>query len=83
MAATQTPGGRRRRNLAHVLDLLERDPMDCAELLDGRPSCGCWKFPAAGDLSWSVRPGWHLVDLQYSDVRLDKGLYNRWSRAGR
>ena len=28
------------------------------------------------NLSWSA-PRLHLVDLQYSDVRLDKGLYNR------
>ena len=27
-------------------------------------------------LTWSA-PRLHLIDLQYSDVRLDKGLYNR------
>ena len=28
---------------AHVLDLLERDPMECAELLDWPAKLGCWK----------------------------------------
>ena len=33
-------------------------------------------LPHRENLSWSA-PRLHLVDLQYSDVRLDKGLYNR------
>ena len=33
-------------------------------------------FRRRENLSWSA-PRLHLVDLQYSDVRLDKGLYNR------
>jgi proteasome accessory factor A len=33
-------------------------------------------FRQRENLSWSA-PRLHLVDLQYSDVRLDKGLYNR------
>lgn len=62
---------------AMVLDLLERDPMECADILD---------WPAKLRLLEGVRKreglGWaasklHLIDLQYSDVRLDKGLYNR------
>ncbi len=62
---------------ARVLDMLERDPMECASLLD---------WPAKLRLLQGFRDreglGWgasrlHLVDLQYSDVRLDKGLYNR------
>ncbi|NMN98708.1 depupylase/deamidase Dop [Antrihabitans stalactiti] len=62
---------------AQVLDLLERDPMECATMLD---------WPAKLRLLEGMRSreglGWaasklHLVDLQYSDVRLDKGLYNR------
>ena len=61
---------------ADVLDLLERDPMECAEILDGPRSCGCWRASARENLGWSA-PRLHLVDLQYSDVRLDKGLYNR------
>ena len=43
----------------------------------GRPSCGCSTGSGSGRTSsWSA-PRLHLVDLQYSDVRLDKGLYNR------
>ena len=60
-----------------VLDALDRDPMECADRLD---------WPAKLRLLEGFRsrdePGWgsprlQLVDLQYSDVRLDKGLYNR------
>ena len=43
----------------------------------GPPSCACWRaFRQRESLGWSA-PRLHLVDLQYSDVRLDKGLYNR------
>ena len=62
---------------AHVLDLLERDPMECAELLDWPAKLRLLEgFRQRENLSWSA-PRLHLVDLQYSDVRLDKGLYNR------
>jgi Pup amidohydrolase len=62
---------------AEVLELLGGDPMDCADRLD---------WPAKLKLMESYRSrdglGWassrlHMVDLQYSDVRLGKGLYNR------
>ena len=43
----------------------------------GLPSCGCSRASGSREnLGWSA-PRLHLVDLQYSDVRLDKGLYNR------
>src|SRR6476646_8564186 len=62
---------------AHVLDLLERDPMECAEMLDWPAKLRLLEgFRHRENLSWSA-PRLHLVDLQYSDVRLDKGLYNR------
>lgn len=62
---------------AHVLDLLERDPMECAELLDWPAKLRLLEgFRRRENLTWSA-PRLHLVDLQYSDVRLDKGLYNR------
>ena len=62
---------------AHVLDLLERDPMECAELLDWPAKLRLLDgFRNRENLSWSA-PRLQLVDLQYSDVRLDKGLYNR------
>jgi proteasome accessory factor A len=62
---------------AEVLDDLGVDPMRCADRLD---------WPAKLRLLEGYRSrdglGWgdsrlHLVDLQYSDVRPDKGLYNR------
>jgi proteasome accessory factor A len=62
---------------AHVLYQLERDPMECAELLDWPAKLRLLEgFRHRENLSWSA-PRLHLVDLQYSDVRLDKGLYNR------
>src|SRR3954454_16782306 len=62
---------------ANVLDLLERDPMECAELLDWPAKLRLLEgFRHRENLSWNA-PRLHLVDLQYSDVRLDKGLYNR------
>jgi hypothetical protein len=62
---------------AEVLQDLSVDPMRCADRLD---------WPAKLRLLEGYRSrdglGWgdsrlHLVDLQYSDVRPDKGLYNR------
>ncbi|WP_072801818.1 depupylase/deamidase Dop [Rhodococcoides yunnanense] len=62
---------------AMVLDLLERDPMECANLLDWPAKLRLLEgFRQREGLGWSA-PRLHLVDLQYSDVRLDKGLYNR------
>ena len=60
-----------------VLDALRRDPMECAELLDWPAKLRLLEgFRQRENLGWSA-PRLHLVDLQYSDVRLDKGLYNR------
>src|SRR6478609_3180682 len=65
------------RRWAEVLDDLAIDPMRCADRLD---------WPAKLRLLEGYRSrdqlGWgdsrlHLVDLQYSDVRPEKGLYNR------
>ena len=62
---------------AMVLDLLERDPMECANILDWPAKLRLLEgFRQREGLGWSA-PRLHLVDLQYSDVRLDKGLYNR------
>ncbi|KAB2583322.1 proteasome accessory factor PafA2 [Rhodococcus erythropolis] len=62
---------------AMVLDLLERDPMACANILDWPAKLRLLEgFRNREGLAWSA-PRLHLVDLQYSDVRLDKGLYNR------
>ncbi|MCW4353077.1 depupylase/deamidase Dop [Hoyosella sp. YIM 151337] len=60
-----------------VLDALGRDPMECANVLDWPAKLRLLEgFRKREGLSWSA-PRLHLVDLQYSDVRLDKGLYNR------
>ena len=62
---------------AKVLDLLERDPMECADLLDWPAKLRLLEgFRNREGLAWSA-PKLHMLDLQYSDVRLDKGLYNR------
>ncbi|MBS9533034.1 proteasome accessory factor PafA2 [Mycobacterium sp. M1] len=62
---------------ARVLDQLERDPMECADLLDWPAKLRLLEgFKQRENLTWSA-PRLHLIDLQYSDVRLDKGLYNR------
>ncbi|WP_137726043.1 depupylase/deamidase Dop [Prescottella subtropica] len=62
---------------AMVLDLLERDPMECAHLLDWPAKLRLMEgFRSREGLAWSA-PKLHMLDLQYSDVRLDKGLYNR------
>ncbi|MFD1813737.1 depupylase/deamidase Dop [Rhodococcus gannanensis] len=62
---------------AIVLDLLERDPLECAHLLDWPAKLRILEgFRKREGLAWSA-PKLHMLDLQYSDVRLDKGLYNR------
>ena len=51
--------------------------MECAELLDWPAKLRLLDgFRQRENLGWSA-PRLQLVDLQYSDVRLDKGLYNR------
>jgi Pup amidohydrolase len=66
-----------------VLDRLERDPMECARELD-------WVAKLRLLQSYRDRDGldWddaklHLVDLQYADIRPEKGLYHRLVKAGR
>jgi proteasome accessory factor PafA2 len=66
-----------------VLTRLETDPMLCARELD-------WVAKLKLLESYRQRDGldWddaklHLVDLQYSDIRPDKGLYHRLVRLGR
>ncbi|MCQ4120074.1 depupylase/deamidase Dop [Rhodococcus tibetensis] len=61
---------------AMVLDLLERDPMECSHLLDWPAKLRLLEGARSREgLGWAA-PKLHLIDLQYSDVRLDKGLYN-------
>jgi hypothetical protein len=60
-----------------TLDALARDPQECADRLDWPAKLRLLEgFRARDGLNWNS-PRLHLVDLQYADVRLDKGLYNR------
>ncbi|MFC3451456.1 depupylase/deamidase Dop [Amycolatopsis speibonae] len=60
-----------------ILDALARDPQECADRLDWPAKLRLLEgYRARDQLAWGA-PRLRLVDLQYSDVRLDKGLYNR------
>jgi proteasome accessory factor PafA2 len=65
-----------------VLDALERDPMETADRLDWTAKLRLLEgYRERDGLSWeSGRLA--LVDLQYSDVRMAKGLYNRLATRG-
>jgi proteasome accessory factor PafA2 len=60
-----------------VLSRLERDPMLCARELDWVAKLKLLdRYRDRDALEWSDAK-LHLVDLQYSDIRPGKGLYNR------
>ncbi len=60
-----------------VLDRLEADPMTLAGELDWVAKLSLLEgYRQREGLDWDAAK-LHLVDLQYADVRLDKGLYNR------
>ena len=60
-----------------VLDRLGGDPMDLADELDWPAKLRLLEgFRSRDGLSWGAHR-LALVDLQYADVRKDKGLYNR------
>nr|WP_284290887.1 proteasome accessory factor PafA2 family protein [Angustibacter aerolatus] len=60
-----------------VLTRLERDPMECArEARLGRQAALLNGFRDREGLPWDA-PRLGLIDLQYSDVRPEKGLYHR------
>ena len=60
-----------------VLDLLGGDPMDCADRLDWPAKLSLLEnYRSRDNLGWAA-PRLHMIDLQYSDVRMGKGLYNR------
>ncbi|HET7386574.1 MAG TPA: depupylase/deamidase Dop [Nocardioidaceae bacterium] len=66
-----------------VLDRLERDPMSCARELDWVAKLNLLQqYRDRDGLDWGDAK-LHLIDLQYSDVRPDKGLYHRLVRGGR
>jgi proteasome accessory factor A len=65
------------RRWAEVLDDLAEDPMRCADRLDWPAKLRLLEgYRARDGLGWGDSR-LQLVDLQYSDVRPDKGLYHR------
>ena len=66
-----------------VLDRLETDPMQCSRELDWVAKLQLLEqYRDRDDLEWS-NAKLHAIDLQYADVRPDKGLYHRLLRMGR
>ncbi|WP_349308044.1 MULTISPECIES: depupylase/deamidase Dop [unclassified Pseudofrankia] len=66
-----------------VLTRLEDDPMTCARELDWVAKLSIAEgYRTRDNLPWND-PRLQLVDLQYHDVRADKGLYNRLVARGR
>ena len=60
-----------------VLDKLGRDPMECADQLDWVAKLRLLEgYRDREELGWAS-PKLQLVDLQYADVRPEKGLYHR------
>jgi proteasome accessory factor A len=65
------------RRWESVLDRLGRDPMSCADELDWVAKLRLLEgYRDRESLAWGS-PKLQLVDLQYSDVRPEKGLYHR------
>jgi len=66
-----------------VLDRLSRDPMSLSRELDWVAKLAILEgYREREGLGWEAAK-LHLVDLQYSDVRPEKGLYNRLVQSGR
>ena len=66
-----------------VLDRLATDPMSLSRELDWVAKLAILEgYREREGLDWSAAK-LHLVDLQYSDVRPEKGLYNRLVASGR
>ena len=66
-----------------VLDRLERDPMLCAGELDWVAKMKLLEqYRSRDGLDWDDAK-LHLIDLQYADIRPEKGLYHRLANAGR
>ena len=66
-----------------VLQRLGRDPMECARELDWVAKLSLLESYRARDgLDWD-HAKLHLVDLQYHDVRPERGLFHRLECAGR
>ena len=66
-----------------VLTRLERDPFECADELDWVAKLKLLNSYRDRDgLAWSDAK-LHLIDLQYADLRPEKGLYHRLLKLGR
>ena len=66
-----------------VLTRLENDPMSLSSELDWVAKRSILEgYRSRDGLDWGA-PRLHMVDLQYADVRSDKGLYNRLVNRGR
>ncbi|WP_347402925.1 depupylase/deamidase Dop [Protofrankia symbiont of Coriaria ruscifolia] len=66
-----------------VLVRLEDDPMTCSRELDWVAKLAILEgYRARDGVGWDA-PRLQLVDLQYSDVRAERGLYNRLVERGR
>jgi Pup amidohydrolase len=66
-----------------VLDRLDRDPMLCARELDWVAKLELLqRYRDRDGLDWSDAK-LHLVDLQYADLRPDRGLYNKLVAMGK
>ena len=66
-----------------VLERLERDPMECSSELDWVAKLKLLQSYRDRDgLAWSDAK-LHLIDLQYADLRPEKGLYHRLVSLGR
>jgi proteasome accessory factor A len=66
-----------------VLARLERDPMSCARELDWVAKLKLLQqYRDRDGLEWDDAK-LHLIDLQYADIRPEKGLYHRLVRMGR
>src|SRR5436190_2055911 len=65
-----------------VLDDLAREPLSTADRLDWTAKLRLLEgYRERDGLAWDA-PRLHLVDLQYTDVRMAKGLYNRLASRG-
>jgi Pup amidohydrolase len=68
---------------ASVLTRLERDPMECAREIDWVAKLSLLQgFRDREKLEWDS-PRLGLIDIQWSDVRPERGLYNRLAERGR
>ncbi|MFT4188578.1 MAG: depupylase/deamidase Dop [Aeromicrobium sp.] len=68
---------------ADVLDRLARDPRECADLLDWVAKLDLLeRYRERDGLDWD-HAKLHLIDLQYHDIRPEKGLFHRLVRTGR